>query len=150
MKASASSPAKYIAALPAERQAVIKKLRQILRENLPKGFQETIDYGMLAYVVPHRIFPAGYHCDPARPLPFINLASQKQHVALYHMGLYDGALRSWLEEEWPSHSDAKLDLGKCCLRFKKLDLIPYELVGRLAAKMTPEMWIEAYLSTQKR
>lgn len=150
MRSSAASPAEYIASLPTERRVAITKLRQVLRKNLPKGFEETMDYGMLAYVVPHSLFPAGYHCDPNRPLPFINLASQKQYVALYHLGLYQGPLLSWLEAEWPKHTDAKLDLGKCCLRFRKLDQIPYDLIGGLAARITPADWIDAYQGALKR
>ena len=150
MKSTAVTPAQYVASLPPERQAVIKKLRQVLKKNLPKGFEETIGYGMLAYVVPHTAYPAGYHCSPDKPLPFINLASQKQYVSLYHMGLYDGPLLDWLESEWPKHSDAKLDLGKCCLRFKKLDQIPYALIGKLAAKLTPRQWVKTYEASRSR
>jgi hypothetical protein len=150
MKSKASTPTQYIAELPAERQVVIKKLRQVLRKNLPKGFAETMAYGMLGYVVPLRLYPAGYHCDPKQPLPFINLASQKQHVALYHMGLYDGPLLKWLAAEWPKHTEAKLDLGKCCLRFKKLDQIPYALIGKLAKKVAPSVWIKTYEKAVKR
>jgi hypothetical protein len=144
MKSSSATPAAYVAALPLERQAPIKKLRQVLKQNLPHGFAEIVDYGMIAYVVPLSIYAAGYHRDAKRPLPFISLASQKNYVSLYHMGLYEGPLLSWLEREWPRHTDAKLDLGKCCLRFRKLDQIPYALVGKLATKLTPEAWIAAY------
>jgi hypothetical protein len=150
MKSKVASAAQYIAELPAERQVVIKKLRVILKKNLPKGFSETMAYGMIGYVVSHRLYPAGYHCDPKQPLPFINLASQKQHVALYHMALYDGPLLEWLKREWPKHTEAKLDLGKCCLRFRKLDQIPYALIGELAKKITPAQWIKIYEKTVKR
>ena len=146
MRSQANSPAEYVAELSPEHRAVVKKLRQVLRKNLPKGFTETIDYGMLAYVVPHRLFPQGYHCDPSRPLPFINLASQRHYVSLYHIGLYAGPLLDWLKAEWPKRTTAKLDLGKCCLRFRKLDDIPYDLIAELAARMTPTEWISAYQS----
>jgi hypothetical protein len=146
MKSDATTPAEYIASVDPERQPAIKKLRQVLRKNLPPGFQETMGYGMLAYVVPHSIFPAGYHCDPKRPLPFINLASQKQYVSLYHMGLYDGPLLEWLKREWPKHTAMKLDVGKCCMRFRKIEEIPYDLIGQLAAKVTPAEWISSYES----
>lgn len=149
-QSSGVTPVQYIASLPAERQVVVKKLRQVLKRNLPKGFSETVGYGMLGYVVPHRLYPAGYHCDPKQPLPFINLASQKQHVALYHMGLYDGPLLEWLQAQWPKHTDAKLDLGKCCLRFRKLDQIPYALIGQLATQVTPAAWIKIYEKAVKR
>jgi hypothetical protein len=144
VRSNAATPAEYVRALPPERQAVVKRLRQELRKNLPRGFEETMEHGMIAYVVPHRIYPAGYHCDPERPLPFVNLASQKRYVSLYHMGLYDGPLSAWLESEWPKHTTARLQLGKCCLRFTQLDRVPYALVAELATKLTPRDWIELY------
>jgi hypothetical protein len=144
MNTTATTPNQYIASLPPDRQKVIRKLRAVIRENLPRGFEETIAYGMLAWVVPHSLYPAGYHCDPKKPLPFMNLASQKQYVSLYHMALGVGPLLSWLRTEWPRHTDEKLDAGKGCLRFRKLDRIPCQLVGELAAKMTPQEWIDAY------
>jgi hypothetical protein len=150
MRSTATTAAEYVAALPPERRRVIEKLRRVLRRNLPTGFEETVDHGMLAFVVPHRLFPAGYPGAPERPLPFINLASQKRHVALYHMGLYGGPLLGWLEDEWPKHTDARLDLGRCCLRFTRLDEIPYELVGELAAKITPDEWIEVHERAARR
>ena len=149
MKSSAATVTEYLAALPAERQKPVRKLRQVLKQHLPKGFQETMDYGMIAYVVPHELYPAGYHADPKHPLPFINLASQKQYVALYHMGLYDGPLLSWFRKEWSRGTEAKLDIGKCCVRLKALDLIPYPLIGELASKLTPADWIAAYEKSRK-
>jgi len=150
MRSDATTPAEYIATLPADRQAAMKKLRQVLRKNLPKGFQETMGYGSLAYVVPHSLYPDGYHCTPSKPLPFINVASQKQYISLQHMGLYDDRLLNWLKTEWPKHTDAKLNIGRCCLRFKKVDKIPFELIGTLAAKLTPRDWINAYEAALKR
>lgn len=144
MQSKAATPTAYLAALPPDRQGVVKKLRATLRKSLPKGFEETMSYGMLTWVVPHRTYPAGYHCDPRQPLPFISLASQKQYVALYHMGLQQPDLLAWFEAEWPRHTAAKLDLGKACLRLRDLDDVPYALVGALAARMTPAAWIEAY------
>ena len=123
---------------------MVERLRGVLRKNLPAGFEETIDYGMIGYVVPLSLFPAGYLDDPKRPLPFIALASQKQYVSLYHMGLYAGPLQDWFKAEWPKHTTAKLDLGKVCLRLRNLDEIPYELIGELARRMTPRQWIAAY------
>lgn len=109
-----------------------------------------MSYGMLGWVVPHSLYPAGYHCDPALPLPFINLASQKNHIALYHMGIYsDPALREWFDAEWPKHSAKKLDMGKSCLRFKKPDDVPIALIGRLATQMTVQRWIQIYESVFK-
>ncbi len=131
------TPAEYIASLSPDRKAAIRRLREVLRNNLPRGFEETIDYGMIGYVVPHSLYPAGYHSDPKRGVPFISLASQKQYVSFYHMGLYDGPLLAWFKAAWPKHTAAKLDLGKCCLRFRNVDEIPYGLIGELAGRMTP-------------
>lgn len=150
MRSESLTPTEYVASLPEDRRKIITKLRALLRKNLPKGFEERMAYGMLAYVVPHKLYPRGYHADPKQPLPFINLASQKQYVSLYHMGLYDGPLLSWLRAEWPKHTEMKLDVGKCCLRLKKLDQIPYELLGQLASRMTPQQWIEVSEAATKR
>ncbi|OGQ25464.1 MAG: hypothetical protein A2138_12505 [Deltaproteobacteria bacterium RBG_16_71_12] len=150
MATKPDTPARYLASLPPERKAVVGKMRRAIAKNLPKGFEETIGYGMLAWVVPHRLFPNGYHVDPTKPLPFINLASQKGHVALYHMGLYAGPLLPWLKAEWPKHTKAKLDMGKGCVRFRRLDDVPYDLIGELASKMTPDQWIAAYRAARAR
>lgn len=144
MRSSAHTPKSFVAALPDDRRPAIQKLRRVLRANLPKGFSEQIANGMLAYVVPHSLYPAGYHCSPEDPLPFIHLASQKNYIALYHMGLYDAALLEWFTARWREMSDEKLDIGKCCVRFKKPDSIPFELVGELARRVTPARWIELY------
>jgi Domain of unknown function (DU1801) len=145
MQSIAETPQAYLDALPPDRQAPVGQLRQVILANLPAGFQEQINYGMLGYVVPHTLYPAGYHCDPKQPLPFLNLASQKNFVALYHMGLYaDPGLLDWFVGEWPRHTPAKLDMGKSCLRFKKPDQIPYALLGQLVAKITVLQWIELY------
>ena len=112
---------------------------------LPEGFQEVMSYGMLGYVVPHSIYPSGYHCNPKLPLPFMNIASQKNFIAIYHMGMYGNEkLLKWFTDEFPKHSKEKLDLGKGCFRFKKLYQIPYKLIGELAGKVTVEKWIEYY------
>lgn len=113
--------------------------------NLPNGFEEQISYGHIGFVVPHSMYPNGYHCDPTSPLPFIGLASQKNFIALYHMGIYsDEKLLNWFKEEYPKHAKRKLDMGKSCIRFKKTDDIPYDLIGRLASKITPDQWIATY------
>ncbi len=151
MQYQASSPEDYINQLPKERQEVIHKLRKTIRENIPKGFEETISYGMIGYVVPHSIYPAGYHCTPELPLPFLNIASQKNFIAVYHMGVYaDKDLHNWFINEFPKHSKRKLDMGKSCIRFKNLEDIPYELLGELASKMTVDNWIEFYESNVKK
>jgi len=134
-------------ALPNDKRQVLVDLLQTLRDNLPQGFEEAISYGMISFVVPKSMYPAGYHCKPELPLPFICIAAQKNFYALYHMGIYaEPALLNWFLEEWPKHSDKKLDMGKSCIRFKKPEHIPFELIGQLAQKMTPQAWIETYES----
>lgn len=151
MQYKASSPDGYIAQLPTERQEVISKIRQTILDNLPKGFKEEISYGMLGYVVPHSKYPNGYHCDPKLPLPFINLASQKNFVALYHSGIYaDPKIHTWFVAEYEKHSQRKLDMGKSCIRFKSMTDIPYELIGALCKKMTPDDWIALYEKNVKK
>ena len=145
MNSDALSPDEYVDGLPEERRGAVEKLRRIIRENLPAGFEETMSYGMIGYVVPHEIYPKGYHVDPNLPLPFINLASQKNYIALYHSGIYcDPKLQEWFREEYDQRSPRKLDMGKSCIRFKKPEAIPFDLVGELAGKITPEEWIELY------
>jgi len=145
MQSAAATVENYIAELPAERQEVIQDIRKVIIQNLPKGFEEEMSYGMIGYVVPHSIFPAGYHCNPKLPLPFINIASQKNFVALYHMGIYaKPELLKWFTEAYAEASVGKLDMGKSCVRFKKMDKIPFELIGELCKKMTVADWIEVY------
>ena len=145
MKIEAQSVQEYLENLPEERKEPIEKLRKIISENLPKGFEEQLSYGMIGYVVPKSIYPKGYHCTPELPLPFLSIASQKNSINLYHMGIYaDEKLLLWFQEEFPKHSKKKLDMGKSCMRFKKPEDIPYELIGELARKMTPQDWIEMY------
>ena len=145
MKIEAQSVQEYLENLPEERKEPIEKLRKIISENLPNGFEEQLSYGMIGYVVPKSIYPKGYHCTPELPLPFLSIASQKNSINLYHMGIYaDEKLLNWFQEEFPKHSKKKLDMGKSCMRFKKPEDIPYELIGELARKMTPQDWIEMY------
>lgn len=151
MQYKANSPEEYIAQLPEERQTVISKIRTKIKKNLPQGFQEQISYGMLGFVVPHSVYPNGYHCDPKLPLPFINLASQKNYIALYHSGIYaDSHLYDWFVGEYPKHCKRKLDMGKSCIRYKSMDDIPYELIGELCSKMTVKEWIALYEKNVKR
>ncbi len=145
MQSKAITPEEYIESLPGDRKKAINELRKVLKKNLPKGFKEVMGYGMLGYVIPHSKYPDGYHCNPELPLPFINLASQKNFIALYHMGIYsDPKLLDWFTKEFPKHSKSRLDMGKSCIRFKKPDDIPYKLIGELASKITPDQWIEMY------
>jgi uncharacterized protein YdhG (YjbR/CyaY superfamily) len=145
MKIEAQSVQEYLENLPEERKEPIEKLRKIISENLPNGFEEQLSYGMIGYVVPKSIYPKGYHCTPELPLPFLSIASQKNSINLYHMGIYaDEKLLNWFQEEFPKYSKKKLDMGKSCMRFKKPEDIPYGLIGKLARKMTPQDWIEKY------
>lgn len=150
MQYKASSPADYISQVPEERQSILKKLRSVINKNLPKGFEEGIQYGMIGYFVPHSIYPNGYHCTPTEPLPFMSFASQKNSINLYHSGIYvNPELYRWFVNEYPKHSKLKLDMGKSCIRFKKIEAIPFELIGELASKMTVEDWITLYETNLK-
>ena len=145
MQSIATTPEQYLAELPEDRKDAMLKLRKAINDNLPKGFEEVMSYGMLGYVIPHSIYPAGYHCNPKLPLPFINLASQKNFIALYHMGIYaNKILFDWFVAEYPKHVKSKIDMGKSCLRFKKMDDIPFEFIGELVRKVSVEDWISNY------
>ena len=151
MISKAKTPKEYLAELTPERREVMEKLRQVVLNNLPEGFEEIMNYGMIGYVVPHSIYPDGYHCTPELPLPFLNLASQKNHIGFYHMGIYsDPKLLEWFTSEFPKHSERKLDMGKSCIRFKNPNDIPYELLGELVSKVSVSDWIETYENTIKR
>lgn len=135
----------YINLLAEDRRAVIQKLRNCIKENLPLGFEETISYGMIAYVVPLSVYQDGYHCKKNEPLPFISLASQKNFIVLYHMGIYaNPALLEWFTLNYPKHSKSKLDMGKSCIRFKKTENIPYDLIAQLVSKICVNEWIANY------
>lgn len=145
MTSNAQTVEEYISNLSEDRKEVIQKLRAVINENLPNGFQEEMNYGMIGWVVPHDIYPDGYHCTPELPLPFMNLASQKRHIAVYTMGLYaDEELMNWFVQEYPKHMKTKLNMGKSCIRFTNINKIPYELIGELSSKMNVEEWIRLY------
>ena len=151
MQYEAASPDDYINQLPDERKEPLTKLRKVINDNIPKGFEEGMNYNLIGYYVPHSVYPDGYHCDPKLPLPFMNLASQKNFVAVYHMGVYaKKELLDWFISEYPKYSNRKLDMGKSCIRLKKMDDIPYELIGELASKMTTEEWIDIYEMNVKK
>ena len=151
MQSNATTVEQYVSELPADRQATINALRIVIKKYLPKGFQECMGYGMLGYVVPHSIYPAGYHCNPKDPLPFMGLASQKNSINLYHMGIYaEPKLYKWFTEAHAKASPKKLDMGKSCVRYKKAEDIPLKLIGELASKMTPKEWISLYESAFKK
>jgi hypothetical protein len=150
MQSNAKTPDEYVASLPDDRKAIVSDIRKTINKNLPKGFREGMAYGMIGWVVPHELYPPGYHCDPTKPLGMISLASQKNHIALYHMCLYAGPHLEWFKAEWPKHSSKKLDMGKSCLRFKKADEVPLALIGELASRVTPQEWIEIYEKARDR
>jgi uncharacterized protein YdhG (YjbR/CyaY superfamily) len=151
MQSKATTPEQYLAELPEDRREAMSKLREITLQNLPKGFEEQISFGMLGYVVPHSIYPNGYHCNPKDPLPFFAIASQKNSINIYHMMVYaDKNLHDWFSAEYPKYCKSKLDMGKSCIRFKKINDIPYDLIGELLSKVTLEQWISEYENTLKK
>jgi hypothetical protein len=151
MQIQAISIEDYISKIPEERQEIFRKIFDTINDNLPKGFGQNISYGTVGWGVPLETYPAGYHCTPGSPLPFIGLASQKNFIAFYHMGMYASPeLLNWFVEEFPKHSKRKLDMGKSCVRFKKIDDIPLELLAEVSKKMTVQDWINCYESNFKK
>lgn len=151
MTSKATTPEEYIQEAPEERQEALKKLRKTIQQNLPKGFEEGMQYGMIGYYVPHSVYPTGYHCKPEEPLPFMSFASQKNSVNLYHSGIYaNKKLHDWFVNEYPKYVKTKLDMGKSCVRFKKVEHIPYDLIAELVQKMSMEEWISIYEENIKR
>ncbi|SDH84056.1 protein of unknown function (DU1801) [Flavobacterium omnivorum] len=145
MPSTATSIEAYLEEIPEERKIAFTKLRETILKNIPKGFVEQMSYGMIGYVVPHSIYPNGYHCDPKLPLPFISIASQKNFLALYHIGIYAmPELLNWFVFEYPKQSKQKLDMGKSCIRFKKIDQIPFDLITELVQKISVDEWIKTY------
>lgn len=141
----------YLNEAPEEKKEAFVKLQQTILKNLPKGFEETVIYNMIGYVVPFKTFPEGYHCNPNLPLPFINIAVRKNFIVLYHMGIYaDQALLDWFMLEYPHHTKSKLDIGKSCIRFKKGNDIPFALIGELMTKISVDQWINLYTSELKK
>ena len=141
----------YINSLASDRKTTITQLINVIEKNIPKGFEKVMNYGMPSFVIPHTIYPNGYHCDTTLPLPFIGVSNQKSSISLHHMGLYaDPELLNWFKSEYPKHSNAKLDMGKSCIRFKKFNEIPYELIGILSNKMTVKNWIDIYEQNIKK
>ncbi|MEO1129826.1 MAG: DUF1801 domain-containing protein [Planctomycetota bacterium] len=149
MQSKATTVTEYLAELPADRRAAIKALRKAIKANLPTGVKEVMNYGMIGYVVPHSIYPDGYHCDPSKPLPFGGLASQKNHISVYFMHMYGGH-EGWFKREWARRTDKKLDMGKCCIRFRTLDDVPVDLIGEAAGRLTTDEWIAQYESAIKK
>ncbi|MDO8997028.1 MAG: DUF1801 domain-containing protein [Sediminibacterium sp.] len=151
MTSDAKTVVEYLEQIPEDQKTVVIKLQKIIKKNLPKGFKEVMNYGMIGYVVPHSIYPDGYHCNPTLPLPFMGLAAQKNFVAFYHMGIYaDPKLLKWFTEAYSKQVTSKLDMGKSCLRFKKNSTVPFELIGELVQKMTTDDWIKLYEKKYKK
>jgi uncharacterized protein YdhG (YjbR/CyaY superfamily) len=151
MQSKAPTVEQYVAELPPDRQKPITELRKVIKKNLPKGFEEVMSYGMIGYVIPHSKYPAGYHCDPKLPLGFMSIASQKHFIAVYHMGVYaNPALLKWFTTAHAKASAKKIDMGKSCIRYKKAEDIPFDLIGQLASKVTPDEWIAMYEKNLKR
>lgn len=150
MKIEAGTVEAYLDAVPEERKSTFHKLRNSILQNISKGFEEQMNYGMIGYVVPHSIYPPGYHVDPSLPLPFASIASQKNFIGFYHSGLYSMPdLNNWFVEEYKKQAKFKLDMGKSCVRLKRLDDIPFELIGELMTRVTPQEYIEVYESVLK-
>ena len=151
MASKVTTVEQYLDALPDHRKVPVNKLREQILKNLPEGVKETISYGMLGYIIPHTVYPNGYHCNPKLPLPFMNLASQKNFIAVYSMVLYAKKdLMDWFVSEYKKQSKDKLDMGKVCLRFKKMEDIPFKLIGELTAKVSTKKWIELYENSIKK
>lgn len=148
----AGNSQEYINSLPEDRKVAVQKLRDVIAKNLPKGYSESTGYpGGIHFTVPHRLYPEGYHCDPTQPLPFVSIISQKNFIAVYHMGIYaNEPLKDWFIDEYTKMVPSKLDMGKSCIRLKKMDQIPYTLFAELAKKITPADWIATYESVIKR
>jgi hypothetical protein len=140
----------YLLTLPDDRREVLSKLRGLILENLPGGFREEMSYGMIGYVVPHEMYPSGYHCNPRLPLPFMNIGSQKRHIAVYHMGLYAMPdLMDWFLTQWSLRVDGKPNMGKSCIRFGNMGRIPFDLIGELAGKVEVSQWVRCYETVVK-
>ncbi|MFV5703855.1 DUF1801 domain-containing protein [Flavobacterium sp. XS2P12] len=151
MQSKAINVKEYLKEIPEERKQAFLKLRQTIVATIPKGFVEQMSYGTIGYIIPHSIYPNGYHCDSKLPLPFVNIASQKNFIAVYHMGIYANLeLLQWFISEYPKYSKQKLDMGKSCIRFKKFDHIPFDLIAELMQKMSVNDWINCYESQIKK
>jgi hypothetical protein len=151
MTSKATTVEQYLVELPEDRKKAMSDLYKIIKKNIPKGFAPVMQYGMISFVVPHKIYPDGYHCKPTDALPFLSLASQKNFIAVYHMGLYnDPKLYKWFTEAHSKASSKKLDMGKSCMRYKKPEDIPMQLIGELTTKITVADWIDRYEKAWKK
>jgi hypothetical protein len=144
MQSKATTVDAYLAELPEERREAISAIRGVILKNLPRGYEEGMQWGMIGYYVPHSLYPAGYHCQPEEPLPVASLASQKNHMAFYGLGLYiNEAQARWFVEEW-NKAGKKLDMGKSCVRFKTLDDVALDVIGRAIKRLPVEQYIKQY------
>lgn len=149
MQSKATTVAAYLNELPADRRAAIEAVRNVILANLDKDYEEGMQYGMIGYYVPHRVYPAGYHCDPKQPLPFANLASQKNYMSIYLMGVYGSSgLAQWFNQAWAA-SGKKLDMGKCCVRFKKIEDVALDVIAEAIRRQTTAKYVEQYESALK-
>lgn len=146
MKSDASTVKAYLASLPADRRHAIEQIRQVILKNLDPTYEEGVQYGMIGYYVPHSVYPAGYHCDPKQPLPFISLASQKHHMAVYLYCLYqDTTEENWFQKAW-AKTGKKLDMGKSCVRFKKIEDVALDIIGQAVKRVPAKKFIANYES----
>lgn len=145
MTSSATSVSEYLAELPRDRREIIEQMLAVIRARIPAGYEERMSYGMIGYVVPHELYPPGYHCTPALPLPFLHLASQKNYISLYHGCIQqDPELLAWWTTEYQAATGKKPTMGASCIRFRPKAQIPYELIGQLAEKYPVDLWIQHY------
>ncbi|MCH7871081.1 MAG: DUF1801 domain-containing protein [Planctomycetes bacterium] len=150
MQSKAKTVDEYLAELPADRRKAIKAVREVILKNLPKGYEEVMQSGAIGYVIPHSVYPPGYHCNPKQPLPFASIASQKNHMSIYLMGVYiDSDHEAWFREAWLK-TGKKLDMGKSCIRFKKLDDLPLKVIGQAIKKVPVKKFVAFYESVIKR
>lgn len=146
MQSKAKTVDAYLKELPADRREALKAIRAVILKNLPKGYEEGMQYGMMGYYVPHSVYASGYHCDPSQPVPFASVASQKNHMALYLMCVYgDEKHRTWFIDAWKK-SGKKLDMGKSCVRFKKLEDVPLDVLGKAIARVPVKQYLAFYES----
>lgn len=149
MQSQATTVEQYLADLPEDRRNSIQAVRKVILKNLDKGFEEGMLYGMIGYFVPHRLFPAGYHCDPTQPLCFAGLASQKNHMAVYLMCQYGSSGEStWFQTAW-AKSGKRLDMGKSCVRFKKLEDLALDVIGEAIRRVSAKKYIASYESIRQ-
>ena len=150
MQSKATTVEKYLAELSADRRAALEAVRKVILKNLDKDYEEGMSYGMIGYYIPHRLFPQGYHCDPSQPLPFAGLASQKNHMSVYLMCCYgESPLKDWFEQTW-AKTGKKLDMGKSCIRFKRVDDLALDVIAEVIRRVPAKKYIENYVAVRGR